>query len=123
MRRLFFLLVLASLAACDITQVDDADAGDAGDAAVSECDKKNDCSVCQTCAAQKACLKWEQACNQSSECIGLDQCIKLCGADAACRQGCSTSNPGGIQLYGALVNCLSCEQCPSDCAGYYECGS
>lgn len=123
MRRSFLLLVLASLAACDISVKDEPDAGDAGDAAVSQCDKKNNCDQCQNCAAQKACLKLVVACQQAPDCIGLDQCMKLCGADVSCRQGCSTSNPGGVQLYGTLVNCLSCEQCPSDCAGYYECGS
>lgn len=123
MKRMLFLLPLASLCACDVAATEDANAGDAGDAAVSACDKKGDCNKCQTCAAQLACAKLVTACDQSPECVGMDQCVKLCGSDTACRQQCSTSNPGGVQLYVALVNCLSCEQCPSDCAGYYACGS
>lgn len=123
MRRLHLLLVLASLGACDISPHEEPDAGDAGDAAVSECDKKNDCQACQTCAAQKACAKLVTACQQSPDCVGLDQCMKLCGSDVSCRQQCGASNPGGAPTYAALVDCLACDQCPGDCAGYYECGS
>ena len=77
---------------------------------------------CQACAAQVQCASFATACQQNSACIGLDQCIKLCGADTACEQECYTNNADGITAYYALTSCLVCQECPSDCAGYKKCG-
>jgi hypothetical protein len=118
MRWINALVALTLLGACGPVSSDSA--SDASTAKV--CDGKKDCNGCQTCAKQQLCASAVAACTQSSACIGLDQCIGLCGADQSCKQQCYGTNADGAAAYDALQNCLICQQCPSDCAGYRYCG-
>jgi len=114
-----WLILTLLLSACDFSQVDTSDAGDA--AASRPCDNKSDCNACQVCAAQQACAVLISACQQSSPCMGLDGCMKGCGADLNCKQQCYAGNVDGVKLYEAMMNCLLCDQCLKDCTGYRTC--
>jgi hypothetical protein len=115
MRRILAVFMLA--AACSIAPTDPSDAGREAGA----CDGKKSCDACQQCAAQQACAALISACKQNPSCVGLDQCIALCGADLPCKQQCAAGNAGGLQGYEAMMQCILCDQCASDCAGFRTC--
>lgn len=136
MRRNPALLALATaLAACQLQLPSGASAGGdstsststsgtsgaGGSAATHPCDGKKDCDACHTCALQVQCATLATACSQSSGCVGIDQCFTICGSDAECKGQCYLQNPDGEATYRALLACIFCDACPSDCAGFTTC--
>lgn len=116
MRFAVWLLVLYAGLGCTVPT--DTDPGsDAG----PPCDGKDDCNQCSTCAVQVACALALDACQRNSACVAIDECVTLCGADLACKQGCVDGNPAGINDYLTVTKCIYCDECPADCAGYRSC--
>jgi hypothetical protein len=115
MRRLLFALFLS---ACSFSQVD---ASDAGADASRPCDNKSDCNACQNCALQQACAVVYTNCYNNAGCNGLRMCVGNCSGDLSCKQQCYGSNPDGVNLYETMLNCVLCDQCRTDCAGYRSC--
>jgi len=96
--------------------------GSGGDDDLHACDGSGTCSECAQCAAgSETCAALLSACQQSSACVGIDQCVVICGADLECREQCFISNPEGVQAWEATSRCLYCEVCVSDCAGARSC--
>lgn len=136
MRRIpaFFALAIA-LAACQLQLPSGASAaggdststastgtsGAGGSVAEHPCDAKKNCDACHTCALEVQCATLATECSQSSGCVGIDQCFTICGSDAECKGQCYLQNPDGEALYRALLSCIFCDACPSDCAGYTIC--
>lgn len=87
----------------------------------SSCDGKEDCADCLACANAGPCAQLITSCLNSSPCAGIDQCVAICGADAACQDQCLINNPSGRATYEAAQDCRYCQACPSDCAGYRVC--
>ncbi|MFO0757703.1 MAG: hypothetical protein U0359_14495 [Byssovorax sp.] len=85
------------------------------------CDGKGACNTCVDCAGQVQCASQVQACNNNSFCIGLAQCLEVCGTDQTCQQQCYQGNADGVSTYNAMIKCLYCDQCPKDCSGYVNC--
>jgi len=94
-----------------------SDAGDAG----GQCDNKDDCQSCLSCAAGEPCSELISACVNDANCQSVDQCVTICGADLDCREQCYLGNPAGVAPYKAANDCLYCDECPSDCSGAYSC--
>ena len=116
---LFAVLIFAALLPAACWQAGDDSGSDAG---ASVCDGKESCDDCRTCANNNPCAGRASSCLQSAACVAIDQCIPICGADLSCQNDCYSNNPGGVALYSAWRDCLYCEQCPDDCAGYETCG-
>ena len=87
----------------------------------SACDDKSDCDQCVSCAKAQLCAAELQACQDDAACLGLDECIAICGGNVSCEQDCYDTNAVGAPLYDALKNCFYCEACPSDCGGRTTC--
>lgn len=85
------------------------------------CDTKNTCEACQSCALNVQCAAQATACSKNSGCVGIDQCMDFCGSDAECKGQCFLQNPEGELTYRALLACVYCDACPTDCAGYVTC--
>jgi hypothetical protein len=119
MRWLLRALTLVAFVSCGPVSNVASDGGT--EAGQPVCDGKKDCPACSKCASQQLCATRIAACQQNSACQGLDQCINLCVNDVSCKQQCYSSNSQGVSTYEALMTCLMCEQCPSDCAGYRKC--
>ena len=95
--------------------------GAGGSADPTPCDGKNSCGDCKSCSLNVQCALEAAACNQSSACQGIDQCFAGCGSDAACQEQCYLLGPDGEATYRALIGCVLCDACPSDCAGFTVC--
>ncbi|MEP7122382.1 MAG: hypothetical protein ABJE95_15780 [Byssovorax sp.] len=135
MRRIPALLGFGlALAACQLNLPSGASAGGdtttgtgagtsgaGGSGAEHPCDGKKDCNACHACALNVQCATLATACAQSSGCNGIDQCFTICGSDADCKGQCYLQNPDGEATYRALLSCIFCDACPSDCAGYTTC--
>ena len=91
------------------------------DAGPSPCDGSDSCSECETCANQGMCAEERSNCATASACVAINECLPLCGGDLQCEQDCYTNNSAGIGLYNAWRNCVICDACPTDCAGFEEC--
>jgi hypothetical protein len=112
------LLLLVGLSACMTTgQNSSSDAGDAG----GQCDQKNDCQACRTCAAAEPCSVLISTCLNDASCQAIDQCVTICGGDLVCQQQCFDGNPAGVAPYNAANDCIYCDECASDCAGSHAC--
>ncbi len=110
------LIAVLLLAACWQTGGDsDQDGG------VSVCDGKQNCNECLACANANPCAKRASNCTGSAACVAIDECLVICGAAISCQNDCYINNPGGVALYAAWRDCLYCEQCPDDCAGFETC--
>jgi len=119
-REFLAAIFLAALPGCLVVDSNKDDAADAGDEH-PPCDEKGDCAACVSCATSSLCAAQLDACQKSSACVGLDQCLPLCGADVDCKQQCVANNSDGAALFEAADRCLRCEQCPKDCAGSRPC--
>jgi hypothetical protein len=108
------LAVVLSGCGQGLTRDDGQDAG-------SVCDGKGSCNECLDCAAANPCRTLVQQCQQNSACTGLEQCLDICGGLVDCENDCRNNNPNGITLYNAKLDCLYCQQCPGDCAGFRTC--
>lgn len=133
MRRRLWLAVVGTLAACTIRPKgtdDDGGGGTGGDSggggaagASSACDGKVVCDDCRSCALAGPCADALAACNQSSACVALDQCLGLCGGlTAECLELCASQNPNGVSLYDALLGCVDCTECLDPCGTAVTCG-
>lgn len=111
-------VALTVVAACASTGNDGTSTGGGN---TSVCDGKSSCDTCLECARQNPCQAEVSRCQADSDCVYLDSCVTGCGANVACRSGCTSSNAGAVSKYNALRNCLYCEQCPDDCAGFQTC--
>jgi hypothetical protein len=111
-----------ALAAC--LQNQNGGSSSTGDAGLNPCDGKKNCSMCLTCAQQNACRDELDACNGSSACQGIIQCVNAtCGGTptTSCEGNCKASNTDGAATYDALIQCGYCSTCASDCAGFRTC--
>jgi hypothetical protein len=95
--------------------------GTGGSAPAHPCDQKTNCDTCKSCSLNVQCASLATSCSQNSACVGIDQCFAICGADADCKSQCYLQGPDGEANYRALLACIYCEACPSDCAGYVVC--
>jgi hypothetical protein len=130
------VLVAGSLSSCTIRPKgsdDDGGGGSGGSGgggsgggaagAPGECSTKVVCDDCRTCAVAGPCAAELAACNQSSSCVAIDQCLGLCGAiTAECLELCASQNPGGVSLYDALLGCVDCGACLDPCGTAATCG-
>jgi hypothetical protein len=91
------------------------------DAGPSPCDGTNSCSECNTCADQSMCADEKSNCSDDSACIAINECLPLCNGNLPCEQDCYTNNSAGIARYNAWRNCVICDACPDDCAGFEDC--
>lgn len=89
--------------------------------ATHPCDNKSSCDECRSCAVNVQCATQATACSQSSGCVGIDQCVTICGSDVDCKSQCVLQSPDGETTYRALIACVFCTSCPTDCAGYVKC--
>jgi hypothetical protein len=113
-------LVLPALLLAGCLQAGTASSSDAGtDGGV--CDGKESCDSCLTCAKGNPCASQVNACVNDAACYGLDQCLQVCGSNYDCREQCYLGNPIGVDLYNALLDCLYCVECRTDCAGTMDC--
>jgi hypothetical protein len=94
---------------------------DGGEGGGSACDGKGECTQCTQCAGQEFCKTALANCQQSSACVGLDECLTLCGSGVQCQNDCYSANSQGRALHDTLRECLFCEACPNDCAGFTTC--
>ena len=71
--------------------------------------------TCDQCVQQNQdkCAAPINACFSDMECNALLQCMQN-GADP---QPCYDQFPGGVPGYNAIVSCLACDACPTECAG------
>lgn len=128
-RLLFSLFFVAGITAagCQFKEVDPGSGGgDAGTAgggggSATACEGKSSCAECVACAQSGPCAQLVTACENDATCVGLDQCMQICGADQECQQGCFDMNPTGVQSWTAVVSCYYCTECPNDCKGYKSC--
>ena len=84
--------------------------GECGDASAGGC---IECAVSGECGGQR------RACQDSNECINYVLCIGEC-TDDPCEDNCAAQAPEGAALYGALVECVVCDACASDCAAEFS---
>jgi len=91
--------------------------GGGGGSKPSDCDGKDDCQQCITCANDDACRDLLARCQDNAACLGLDQCIQLCNGMVQCEDDCYAGNGQGIDDYVALATCVFCDTCSRDCAG------
>jgi hypothetical protein len=125
-------LAAALLAACTIRPKgsdDDGGGGSGGEAggggggAPGECAGKVVCDDCRSCAIAGPCAAALAACNQSSSCIAIDQCLGVCGGVTAdCLELCASQNPDGVSVYDALLGCVDCGECLDPCGTAVTCG-
>jgi hypothetical protein len=120
MHRQALLLVASYLALGCVTPGGSGAAG--GGSGQHECDNRDDCGSCSSCALNGPCSEAYTACQQSSACNGVDQCMGLCGFNDTCRQQCYSSNPEGASQYEAVLQCAYCNECPGDCVSHWVCG-
>lgn len=120
MRVIVMILAAAGLTAgCVVPLENQTSSGSDGGAKL--CDGRNDCNSCASCALNGPCASLFNQCMADADCTGVDQCVGLCGTDAACKDQCYANNPAGAGLYGEVTGCLYCDQCPSDCPGVQSC--
>ena len=81
------------------------------------CDMTGDCQFCAECAQQGPCIGPLDACINNQLCIDFLSCLEPCMGSPGCFQMCAQANPDGAQLYLEAIQCIVCEQCPSDCNG------
>jgi hypothetical protein len=111
-----------ALSACGIIPPDSGTGGGGGSTSGSSCDEQDNCVACSSCATEAICRTQLATCQDNSFCLGLDQCIGLCGGMVQCEDDCFAMNSPGANDYVALRECLFCDACPSDCAGQTTCG-
>ena len=70
---------------------------------------------CILCSYQGACANELAACDNSLDCIFFGACVDPC-ADHACIDNCIVLHPQGAQQFGALADCVKCDECYYDCA-------
>lgn len=96
--------------------------GGGGSGGGSECGP-GACSDCRTCAANGPCFDVTQACLADPTCVGIDECLTLCGATPEeCWETCRAQNPTGTDLYDAARLCIDCDVCEATCATTLVCG-
>ncbi len=99
----------------------DAGGGDAGGG--SACGPGS-CADCRTCATNGPCFEVTQACLADPTCVGIDECLTLCGATPEeCWETCRAQNPTGTDLYDAARGCIDCDVCEATCATAVVCGT
>jgi hypothetical protein len=119
MRWVIAILVAAIAAGCTIlpsssTGTTGAGGGDAG----AQCLQTSGCTDCTQCALEGPCASLYAACNDSSDCIAIDDCFaQTTPCDATCQATCYAGNPAGQSTYEAVLTCVNCTQCPTACAG------
>jgi hypothetical protein len=86
--------------------------GDAGSTCAQE-----ECSACLACAAMGPCATLNDACNNDSDCIAIEQCVQF-GTDT---QTCYANTPDGVTDYQNFAQCSYCTECPAICTGFYTC--
>jgi MYXO-CTERM domain-containing protein len=79
------------------------------------------CGQCQEQVLQPggACSQQNNACTTSQSCVGFLQCLQGCSTQTCVNQ-CVQSNPQGVALYNAVVDCICGEGCETECAA--DCG-
>jgi hypothetical protein len=87
------------------------------------CDNTGECGDstsggCVECAVFGECGGQRLACQNDDECIDYVFCIVEC-IDDPCEDDCAAQEPEGAALYGALVECVACDACASDCAAEF----
>ncbi|MEO7330918.1 MAG: hypothetical protein ABI193_20250 [Minicystis sp.] len=80
------------------------------------CDGSGDCNTCGNCAINAQCFPQMNGCISDAECSGLIDCLSTC-QDDVCANACADARPAGMQLYIALITCVLCDACFSDCQG------
>lgn len=123
MRRhpLFACALTLLLSACFPPGQNEPAAAGAGAGGAPVCDDRDACSVCASCALNGPCSFVFNTCQQDPSCVGIDECIGLCGSDLTCKQQCYDANPAGVNNYEAVTICLYCHECPHDCPDVRVC--
>jgi hypothetical protein len=80
------------------------------------CDGSGDCNTCGNCAINAQCFAEMSGCINDADCSGLIDCLGSC-QDDVCANACVDARPAGMQLYMALITCVLCDACLSDCQG------
>lgn len=80
------------------------------------CDNSGDCNTCGNCSINGQCFGPMNGCINDADCSGLIDCLNTC-QDDACANACADARPAGMQLYMALITCVLCDACLSDCQG------
>jgi hypothetical protein len=104
----------------------------AGGSTATTC-QEGDCAACyySACAAQH-CSALATACAQQQACFDITTCWHAClGTPAcndwhsatctACVDGCKLAAPDGEPTWTAMMTCVICEACYSDCDGEWYC--
>jgi hypothetical protein len=83
------------------------------------CDGSDVCgdstSGCIECALESTCGDERLACTDTLRCREYVSCILTCSTPG-CTSGCAATYPDGAMLYDAILACLYCDVCPTDCA-------
>lgn len=91
--------------------------GTGGTGGAGACNTTTTCADCKVCALNGPCAALWGACNASSACSAIDQCLPTCAGDAICESDCYANNPGGASDYKAANQCVYCAQCSKECPG------
>jgi|HubBroStandDraft_6_1064221.scaffolds.fasta_scaffold1061432_2 hypothetical protein len=114
----FLALAFSAFGACGIFQpaTGAAAGGTAGsDAGADTCDTAGDCADCEQCAVNGPCATEYDACQQSSDCVAIDECVSPEIGDTL--SDCEANNPNGVTAYEAAASCEYCTACASACPG------
>jgi len=94
------------------------DGGGASDGGDSDGGVSADPVACSACVSQ-LCPSQSAACQQSSDCTQIDNCVNTeCPYDESCVDSCASRFPAGQALYDSLYNCdrtYVCTSCYSFC--------
>lgn len=82
----------------------------------STCDNSGSCQNCQNCAFNQLCGAEANACFSDMACNSLGQCLNGC-SDQTCANNCASMYSAGVAKYNAMVDCILCQGCYSDCNG------
>jgi len=87
-----------------------------GHGGAHSCDQLASCYDCQACTFESGgpCRTWADACQGSSHCTALLNCVSTCGGDSACEQQCKDDHPAGLVIYKSFWDCM-CGICVSTC--------
>ena len=97
------------------TGISTCDTGQIGNPQSSLCNDCVNCAVTSTCAAEFD--TW----NNNSDAQAFNNCLNQCGGGPGCFNQCKNQHPAGAQVYQALISCLLCSGCPSNCNSPQQC--
>jgi hypothetical protein len=83
-------------------------------AGAGDCEAAPGCQECVNCAAEGLCTDELSTCALNQDCVDLVACLEPC-MDQQCFDMCGMQFPNGILDYNSYVECLFCQECPTDC--------